>query len=149
MPMSGTPLYLGSADELFIWDRPMRWGAPSRCSPACRSRAADCPEDWIASRAVAQVAQAFAGEPDVVEGDGAAVPGRRLGLEADRDGGRVIDREEADHPPPRPVQGRVIREGVIDAGDPQPYQASVDDERVGVVRHAAVDHGDDHGLTGG
>ncbi len=79
MPMSGSPL---------IWDLPMRWGAPAMRSPACRSRAAECPEAWIASRAVAQVAQAFAGEPDVVEGDGAAVPGRRLGLEADRDGRR-------------------------------------------------------------
>ena len=48
----------------------MRWGTPARRSPACRSRAADCPEAWIASRAVAQLAQAFAGEPDVVEGDG-------------------------------------------------------------------------------
>src|SRR6266581_2706919 len=54
----------------------------------------------LESRAVAQVVQALTGEVDVVEGHEAAVTGRRLCLEADGDGyGRVVDGEEADHPP--------------------------------------------------
>lgn len=70
MPMSGCPL---------VWDLPMRWGAPAERPPACRSGAADCPAAWIASRAVAQVAQACAGEPDVVEGDGrSSIAKRRI-----------------------------------------------------------------------